>query len=164
MESSTLTHLEKTYAEQFERTLHDDVCSRMKTSAQKDLVLAILERDGERTNAGIVKCAMEDNGNWVATPFLNEPPERRRELIDAYASVYHGSDVDKFWADLDEATARTDYGWLGRSERIRNLLREFPVLFRDSRPFVQSIVETGDLTEAELLRFLWRGSEPMPKE
>ena len=155
--NASVEAFKREFFEQHGETVHNLVVQYVQAGPDKDLSLAILNGDEQHINAGLVRCHLHHRSDWVAAPFVDQPENKRMQLIEDYAAVYHAGDAAGFWQDLRQAVWREDYWIFGNIKPLARLLEKTTFPLASSQGFIRSIVDSGELSEAEALRFFWVG-------
>lgn len=153
------------YKEITGRELREDITEKMKRSPDRDLSLALLDRDDVRIRAAQVACALAYRKDFIAKPFLSVDAAGRQQLIREYEAMYsqppnacprHQVSGD-FWLDLKACVWRDDYLFLSAFPRLCEKLDRVWWPTTGSYPFIESVVLNGRLSSAELVRYFMVG-------
>ena len=153
------------YKEITGRELREDITEKMKRSPDRDLSLALLDRDEVRIRAAQVACALAYRSDFIAKPFLAVDAAGRQQLIRDYETIYAqprsaypGHQVSgDFWRDLKACVWRDDYFFLSAFPRLCEKLDRVWWPTTGSYPFIESVVLNGRLSSAELVRYFMVG-------
>jgi hypothetical protein len=144
------------YKGRFGRDLRDDIIAKLRPSPAKDLCLAVLDHDPERTAAAKVRCAFIYRADFIAGPFLNTTAAEREYIRRAYEKRYCDGRPELL-SDLRDASWREDYFFLSKFSLMARALEPLHWPSMNSYPFLESIVLKGELSSAELLRYFMVG-------
>lgn len=145
------------YKREFGTELEFDVRSSLSSGPARDLILAALKNDDTGLQAARVACALTYREDWIGDLFLNEPDEIRTKRIRSYNEVYRQGDAKAFWMDLKAAVRKDDLGLIRFIPGINNICEKHSFPYCNTFPFIHSIIESGDLTEAETIRYFMEG-------
>jgi len=135
--------------------LRDRISKLLPESAARDLCLAILDRDPDRSAAARIRCTFEHREDFIGGPFLHASKEERARMIELYERIYHAG-RHGFWNDLHNAARREDF-LLASVPLLAPLLERMSWPATTSYAFLESIVNNGSLAPAELLRYFMSG-------
>lgn len=143
------------YRARYHEDLAVAVANRLRPSAARDLCLAILNHDPERTAAARIRCTFEHREDFIGGPFLHKSADERARMIELYEKLYHAG-RHRFWSDLQSAARREDF-LLASVPLLAPLLEWLSWPATTSSSFLESIVTNGRLAPAELLRYFMSG-------
>jgi hypothetical protein len=144
------------YKEHFGRDLRNEIATKLSDSPARDLCLAVLDQHAERIMAAKVRCAFMYRADFIAGPFLNTTSEEREQTRRAYEKYYCDGRPELF-LHLRQASWREDYFFLSKIPPLARMLEHLHWPCMNSYPFLESIVLSGGLLPAELLRYFMVG-------
>jgi len=164
-ESERLDELVAKYQAVSGLDLRAQIKLRMPRSPDRDLCLALLDRDELRIRAANVACALAYRRDFIAGPFLALDEAGRQQLIRDYESVYQKSGMSlgahkvtgHFWEDLKKCVWRDDYSFLSSLPSLCTMLDRVWWPTTGSYPFIESVIKNGRLSSAELTRYFMIG-------
>jgi hypothetical protein len=147
------------YKRQNGQSLRSALETKLPASAARDFCLAVVDQDQERITAAEIKCSFSYRADWIGAPFLRISQEESLAKRAAYCRVYHADlpEEQGFWQDLKRAAWKEDYSILSKIPPLCAVLDKLWWPFTNSHPFLESIVQNGELSRAERLRYYMVG-------
>ncbi len=151
-----VSHFFQRYEQEHGQSLLGVIESSMRSSPARDLCLAILKGDAEKTSAARIRCSFVYRADWVGAPYLRTTPEERSAMIAAYEKHYCGG-APLFWDHLRQGAWKEDYFFLAKVPFLCRGLDRTWWPFTSSAPFIESLARYGELRPSELLRYFLIG-------